>query len=46
MYLVLVLTIVASTENLDRSRKTQLPIKNPEAGEAYLVTKPTSEYFT
>lgn len=34
-------------ENADRSRKTHLPIKNPEAGEAYLVTKPSSsEYST
>ncbi|XP_063604943.1 uncharacterized protein LOC134780253 isoform X2 [Penaeus indicus] len=33
--------IVRLLENLDRSRKTQIPIKNPEAGEAYLVTKPS-----
>ncbi|KAK8394841.1 hypothetical protein O3P69_005958 [Scylla paramamosain] len=35
--------IIRLLENLDRSRKTQLPIKNPEAGEAYLVTKPTNK---
>ncbi|XP_071513213.1 uncharacterized protein [Panulirus ornatus] len=34
--------IVRILENLDRSQKTQLPIKNPEAGEAYLVTKPAN----
>ncbi|XP_069186560.1 uncharacterized protein [Procambarus clarkii] len=34
--------IVRVMENLDRSLKTQLPIKNPEAGEAYLVTKPSN----
>lgn len=35
-----------TSENLDRTRKTQLPIKNPEAGEAYLVNKPASCEFT
>ncbi|XP_042220193.1 uncharacterized protein LOC121864994 isoform X2 [Homarus americanus] len=34
--------IIRVMENLDRSRKTQLPIKTPEAGEAYLVTKPSN----
>ncbi|MPC17917.1 hypothetical protein E2C01_010787 [Portunus trituberculatus] len=35
--------IIRLLENLNRSRKTVLPIKNPEAGEAYLVTKPTNK---
>ncbi|XP_050739929.1 uncharacterized protein LOC127010127 [Eriocheir sinensis] len=34
--------VVRMLENLDPSRVTTLPIRNPEAGEAYLVTRPSS----
>ncbi|KAK4318917.1 hypothetical protein Pmani_010108 [Petrolisthes manimaculis] len=34
--------VIRVLENADRSRKTHLPIKNPEAGEVYLITKPSS----